>query len=106
MPDNHTDLVIQMSTSAAASREPGAAPESTDDSQLIKELDRSLQPGAEIVLILGTYIARTSILWRSSVGQDSSFRAGIRLVCISARTDYDYHEPSSEEEPAQSPARA
>lgn len=89
MPDAHTDFVIQISASAGASPVPGAAPESADESQLIRELQRSLQPGGEIVLIIGACIARTSILWLSEIGQESSFRAGVRFRSISVQADKD-----------------
>jgi hypothetical protein len=106
MPDVHTDFVIQISTSAAASLAPGAAPESADESRLTRELQRSLQPGAEIVLILGSYGVRTSILWLSDFGQDSTFSAGVRLLGISAWTGNGYPEPPSEEAATQRPTCA
>jgi hypothetical protein len=87
MPDTQTDFVIQISGSIGTSPAPGSAPETADGNQLTSELRRSLQPGGEIVLMIGTCMARTSILWLSALGQDSSFRAGVRLFSISARTD-------------------
>lgn len=106
MPDTHADFVIHISTSAAASLALGAAPEGAAESQLIRELQRSLQPGAEIVFSFGAYVGRTSILWLSSLEQDSSFRVGMRLLGISGRADGDYSELLSEEEQIDRPARA
>jgi hypothetical protein len=87
MPHPHPHFVIQISTSAEASPAPGAAPDTADGCQLIHELRCSLQPGGEIALMIGDCTARTSILWLSELGQDSSFRAGVRFLGISARTD-------------------
>jgi hypothetical protein len=108
MPDAHTDFVIQISGPARAPLALGAAPETTDGNQLTSELQRSLQPGGEIVLIIGTCMARTSILWLSALGQDSSFRAGVRLFSISARSNNDcqeYQKPRSEADEVQSATR-
>jgi hypothetical protein len=83
MSDTHTDLVIQISTS-----EPAAAPvangEKADDGRLVQELRRCLQPGAEIALVIGGFVATTSILWLSGPLEDGGLRAGVRLLGVSA----------------------
>jgi len=92
MPDAHTDFVIQISASSGAAPVPGVAPESADQIQLIRELRRSLQPGGEIGLIIGACMARASVLWLSELGEDSSFRAGVRFLSISVLTNKDFLE--------------
>ena len=92
MPDAHPDFVIQILTSAAASPASGAALDTADGSQLTHELQRSLQLGGEIVLMIGSCMARTSILSLSELGQDASFRVGVRFLGISVRTDKDWLE--------------
>ena len=84
MPDTQTDLVIQISTSQPASSAPGPNVEDGEKNKLIAEIRQCFRPGAEIVLILGGCTAITSILWLSELQQDACFRAGIRLLGVSA----------------------
>ena len=84
MPDTQTDLVIQISTSQAAPSAPSPSVEDTEKNKLIAEIRQCFRPGAEIVLILGGCTAITSILWLSELQQDGCFRAGIRLLGVSA----------------------
>ena len=80
MSDTHTDLVIHISTC-----EPGAdATVASGDGRLVQELRRCLQPGAEIALVLGGFVATTSILWLSGPLEEGGLRAGVRLLGVSA----------------------
>jgi len=84
MPNPCTDFVIQISGSDSVpylNRE-GAE---TDVSLVVAELQRCLKPGTEIGLVFRGYIAITSIQWLSGPTLDSSVRAGVRLVGVSAR---------------------
>jgi hypothetical protein len=94
MSDTHTDLVIQLSSSA---RVPGSPDVDNEESRLVGELRRWLQPGVEVALTFHGFRAITSILWLSECEVDHSFRAGVRLLGVSAL--------SEEEQPtdAQSP---
>lgn len=105
MSQSHASLVIRISAPTATCLMPGVAPKGVDESQLIREVRGALQPGAEIVLILGAYSAKTSILWLSDLGEDVSFQAGVRLLSVSARTDNDYLGPQLERNTAQSSER-
>ena len=84
MSETHTNLVIQISTAGPAS---GATAEGAEEARLIVELRRCLQPGVEIALVFERYMAITSILWLSELQQDSSLRAGVRLLGVSALPD-------------------
>lgn len=84
MSDPHTDLVIQISTSAFGSGTTLATADKAEDGRLITELRRCLQPGVEIALVLEGYMAITSILWLSELQPDGSVRAGVRLIGVSA----------------------
>jgi hypothetical protein len=84
MSDTHADLVIQISTSETASDAAGRKAERTAG-ELSMELRRHLQPGVEIALAFPGYMAITSILWISELELDHSFRAGVRLLGVSAR---------------------
>lgn len=103
MPDTQTDLVIQISTSQPASSAAGPNVEDGEKNKLIGEIRQCFRPGAEIVLILGGCTAITSILWLSELQQDGCFRAGIRLLGVSAL-------PAEQREPtapwAEAPRRA
>jgi hypothetical protein len=84
MSDTHADLVIQISASEIA---PDAACRNTgktEEGELSMELRRRLQPGVEVALAFPGYMAITSILWISEPGLDHSFRAGVRLLGVSA----------------------
>lgn len=84
MSDTNTDLVIQISTSEPTSDAPLANKETADRSQLVHELGRCLQPGAEIALVFGGFVATTSILWLSGPLEAGGLRAGVRLLRVSA----------------------
>lgn len=84
MSDTHADLVIQISTSETAPDAAGRKAEKTAG-ELSMELRRRLQPGVEIALAFPGYMAITSILWISELELDHSFRAGVRLLGVSAR---------------------
>ncbi len=84
MSDKHTDLVIQISTAGLAPDPMVANVEKTEESRLIAELRRCLQPGVEIALVFEGYMAITSILWLSELQRDGSLRAGVRLLGVSA----------------------
>lgn len=81
MADTQTDLVIQISTSE---RVPDATNRNAEENRLILELRQCLQPGVEIALIFPGYLAATSILWVTELQLDRSFRAGVRLLGVSA----------------------
>lgn len=85
MSDTHADLVIQISTSETAPDAAGRETDKTEEGELSKELRRRLQPGAEIALAFPGYMAVTSILWISELELNHSFRAGVRLLGVSAR---------------------
>ncbi len=84
MPETRTDFVIQISATGAVPPMDAESAQTVADS-VIAELERCLKPGTEIGLVLGDYIAITSILWLSTPTLDKSLRAGVRLVGISAR---------------------
>jgi hypothetical protein len=84
MSDEHTDLVIQISTSGLAPDSTVANVEKTEENRLITELQRCLQPGVEIALVFEGYMALTSILWLYELQVDGSLRAGVRLLGVSA----------------------
>jgi hypothetical protein len=84
MSDTHADLVIQVSTSETAPDAAGRKTEKTEEGDLSMELRRRLQPGVEVALAFPGYRAITSILWISEPGLDHSFRAGVRLLGVSA----------------------
>jgi len=84
MPDTQEDLVIQISTSETALHAGGRNAEKTEEGELSMELQRRLQPGVEIALAFPGYMAITSILWISEPQMDRSFRAGVRLLGVSA----------------------
>lgn len=81
MSDTHTDLVIQLSSSTQVPSSPSA---DNEESRLVTELRRWLQPGVEVALSFHGYRAITSILWLSECEEDRSFRAGVRLLGVSA----------------------
>lgn len=81
MSDTQTDLVIQISTSG---RVPDATNRNDQEDRLTMEVWRCLQPGVEIALIFPGYMATTSILWLTEPQLDRSFRAGVRLLGVSA----------------------
>jgi|SRR5271165_1643619 len=91
-----TDLVIQISTSALAPGKSVANAKKTEESRLIEELRQCLQPGVEIALTFPSYKAITSILWLTELQLDHSFRAGVRLLGVSALTG-DQHSGSEVE---------
>ncbi len=84
MSDAHTDLVIQISTSETAPDAADRNTEKTGEGELSMELRRRLQPGVEVVLAFPGYMAITSILWISELELGHSFRAGVRLLGVSA----------------------
>jgi len=86
------DLVIQISTSEGESEAPGA--EKTGEGRLVTELRRGLEPGVEIVLVLGGYTATTSVLWISGPLADRSLRAGVRLLGVSSLQVGKHPEPA------------
>jgi hypothetical protein len=92
MSETHTDLVIQISTSGPESA--GTIAEKAEDSQLITELQRCLQPGVEIALVFEGYMAMTSILWLSEPPAGGSVRAGVRLLGVSALPGDPPEEPA------------
>lgn len=80
MPEAQAQLVIEISASHAVAghnSEPG-------NCGLGPELGRSLRPGVEIALAFPGYTAVMSILWISELQQNQSFRAGVRLLGVSA----------------------
>ncbi len=91
MSATHTDLVIHIFGSRPALNSPGR--EKGDQGPLVSELRRCLQPGVEIVLVFGGYLAITSILWLSEPRAESGLRAGVRLIGVSALTG-KYSEPT------------
>ena len=95
MSDTHTDLVIQISTSEAAPDAAGRSTEKTEEGELSMELRRRLQPGVEIALAFPGYMAITSILWISELELDHSFRAGVRLLGVSALPAGESPEPAA-----------
>jgi hypothetical protein len=100
MADTHTDLVIQLSTSGQGPDESG---QNDEESRLITELRRWIQPGVEIALSFRGCIAITSILWLSECQVDRSFRAGVRLLGVSAQPA---SEPPAPESPAENTPRS
>ncbi len=94
MSDTHTDLVIQLSACAETSDSPK---EDTEETRLITELRRWLQPGVEVALHFHGFRAITSVLWLSECQQDRSFRAGVRLLGVSALPDGE--QPAAESQP-------
>ncbi len=84
MSDKDADLVIQISTSGLAPDTTVANLEKTEESRLITELRRCLQPGVEIALVFEGYMAITAILWLSGPQGDGGLRAGVRLLGVSA----------------------
>lgn len=89
MPEAQAQLVIEISASSAAiagrNSEPGSC-------GLGPELGRNLRPGVEIALAFPGYTAVMSILWISELQQNQSFRAGVRLLGVSAlpaETNFD-----------------
>lgn len=84
MSDTHADLVIQISTSETAPDAAGPNTGKTKEGELSMELRRRLHPGVEIALAFNGYRAITSILWISELELDRSFRAGVRLLGVSA----------------------
>jgi hypothetical protein len=98
MSETHTDLVIQLSTSG---QESDASGENNEESKLIPELRRWLQPGVEIALSFHGFKAITSILWLSECQAAGSFRAGVRLLGVSAQPDIEQTVPESQPDEAQ-----
>ena len=94
MSDTHADLVIQLSTSAQA---PDTSGKNDEASRLMMELRQWIKPGVEIALSFRGCIAITSILWLSECQVDCSFRAGVRLLGVSALPDSE--QPASESQP-------
>lgn len=92
MSETYTDLVIQISTSGPEAA--GTIAEKAEDSRLITELQRCLQPGVEIALVFEGYMAMTSILWLSEPQVDGSVRAGVRLLGVSALPGDQPEEPA------------
>jgi hypothetical protein len=92
MPATHTDIVIQISTSAPAPDVPGG--EKAGEGRLVTELRRCLRPGVEIALVFRGYMAITSILWLSGPLADRSLRAGVRLLGVSALPAGKQPEPA------------
>lgn len=76
--------MIQISTSGTAPDAAGRKTEKTEEGALSMELRRRLLPGVEIALAFPGYMAITSILWISELELDRSFRAGVRLLGVSA----------------------
>jgi hypothetical protein len=95
MSDTHTDLVIQLS---ACAQTPDSPKEDNEETRLITELRRWLQPGAEIALNFHGFKAITSVLWLSECQQDQSFRAGVRLLGVSALPEGEQPAPESQPE--------
>ena len=93
MSDKHTDLVIQISTSASASDEANEDVAGAEESRLTTELRQCLQPGLEVALFFHGCMAITSILWLSELQRDRSFRVGIRLFGVSALPEHERPEP-------------
>jgi len=93
MSDTHTDLVIQL----AASGQESSSKENSEETSLITELRRWLQPGVEIALSFRGFRAITLILWLSECQGDRSFRAGVRLLGVSALPESE--QPVSESQP-------
>jgi hypothetical protein len=94
MSDTHTDLVIQLSTSGQA---PDTSAQNDEESRLITELRWWIRPGVEIALSFRGFMAITSILWLSECQVDRSFRAGVRLLGVSAVPDTE--QPALESQP-------
>ncbi len=92
MSETFTDFVIQISTSGSES---DTAARKGEDSRLITELQRCLQPGVEIALVFEGYTAITSILWLSEPQADGSVRARVRLLGVSAQLDEPSHTAST-----------
>jgi hypothetical protein len=95
MADTQTDLVIQISTSGLV---PGATSHNAanaEENRLIMEVWQCLQPGVEIALIFSGYMATTSILWLTEPQLDHSFRAGVRLLRVSALRGNDHPESTA-----------
>ncbi len=84
MSETPTDLVIQISTSEPGSGGASSNGEKADESRVVNELRKCLQPGVEIALVFRGYTAITSIVWLSGPLPDRSVRAGVRLLGISA----------------------
>ena len=93
MSDMHTDLVIQISTSVPADDATGAGNGQAEESRLVTELRRCLQPGVEIALVLQGYVAITSVLWLSGPLPQQGLRAGVRLLGVSALPASEPLEP-------------
>lgn len=95
MSDTHTDLVIELSSST-----PGSNSHSPDneESRLVTELRRWLQPGVEVALTFHGFRAITAVLWLSECEQDHSFRAGVRLLGVSALSEEE--QPVEDAQPA------
>jgi hypothetical protein len=84
MQDTQEDLVIQISASETAPHAADRNADKTEEGELSMELRRRLQPGVEIALAFPGYMALTSILWISESEMDRGFRAGVRLLGVSA----------------------
>lgn len=78
MQNSETELVIRISTSESCPAK------SADENNLIAGLKQCLRPGAVIALTYRNYVAITSVLWLSEPQEDNSFRAGVRLLGVSA----------------------
>ena len=102
MSDTHTDLVIQL----AASGQESSSKENSEETSLITELRRWLQPGVEIALNFRGFRAITLILWLSECQGDRSFRAGVRLLGVSALPDNEQPVAESPDDAQRSVIRA